>query len=72
MKTQKKDITAILEDGHTVDAALRQGVREALIFHKQVGAPIVVWRDNQVVWIPPEEIEVDPIPVQDPSNIKEH
>jgi hypothetical protein len=27
---------------------------------KQLGVPLVVWRDGQVVEIPPEEIVVDP------------
>lgn len=39
-------------------AALQQGVREALVRHKQAGNPIAVWRDGQVVWIAPEDISV--------------
>lgn len=40
-------------------AAMRQGVREALLRHKKAGNPIAVWRDGAVAWIPPEEIEID-------------
>lgn len=44
-------------------AAAQRAVREALRDHKQAGNPIAVWRDGQVVWIPPEEIKV---PDEDP------
>ena len=37
----------------------RTPVREALLQHKKLGNPIVVWKDGKVVWIPPEEIPVD-------------
>ncbi len=39
--------------------AMRAGVRDALLRHKQAGNPIAVWQDGAVVWIPPEEITVD-------------
>jgi len=38
--------------------ALQRAVREALRQHKRDGDPVAVWRDNQVVWIPAEEIPV--------------
>jgi hypothetical protein len=37
---------------HAMDVA----VREALLQHKRAGNPVAVWRDEQVVWVPPEEI----------------
>jgi hypothetical protein len=40
-------------------AAIERGARDALLQHKRAGKPIAVWRDGRVVWIPPEEIEVD-------------
>jgi hypothetical protein len=49
------DLPRILE-------AMGQGVREALLRHKRAGNPIAVWRDGAVVWIPPEEIEVNDTP----------
>ncbi len=36
----------------------RKAVTQALIRHKRLGTPIVVWRDGKVVWIPAEEIEI--------------
>lgn len=46
------DIPRILE-------ALNLARQDALRLHKRMGYPIAVWRDGRVVWIPPEEIEVD-------------
>jgi hypothetical protein len=49
-----------LEDTDFIERAMRRGVRQALLLHKQTGRPIVVWRDGQVVWIAPEDIEIEP------------
>lgn len=42
-----------------VEQALRRAVREALLRHKKLGNPIAVWRDGEVVLLPPEEIPVE-------------
>jgi len=55
-----KDIAQLFEEGTEIDRALRLGVRDALIMHKKLGFPIVVWQDGQIVWVPPEEIEIPP------------
>ena len=54
-----KDIDQIFEDGTAIDQAVSDAVRDALLFHKRMGNPIATWRDGKVVWIPPEQIEVD-------------
>lgn len=46
------------QDNDFVTAAIRRGVRDALIKHKALGVAIAVWQDGQVVLIPPEEIEI--------------
>ena len=56
---KKKDIAAMFRDGKEIDAALERAGRQALLLHKRAGQPVVVWRDGQVVWVPPEEIEVE-------------
>lgn len=38
--------------------AMARAVREALLQHKRAGNPIAVWRDGEVVWLPPEDIPV--------------
>ncbi len=47
-----------LQDHDWVTAAIQRGAREALIKHKAMGVPIAIWQDEQVVLIPPEEIEI--------------
>jgi len=54
----KKDIDAIFAEGTEIDRALAKAVREAIRRHKLLGNPIAIWRDNQVVWLQPDEIEV--------------
>ena len=59
MNTDKpKDVRAIMLETDLVEKALREAVTEALIRHKRLGTPIVVWRDGEVVWIPAEEIQI--------------
>jgi hypothetical protein len=53
-----KDISAIFRDGKKIDAAIRKAARNALIAHKREGFPVPVWKDGQIVWIPPEEIVI--------------
>lgn len=47
-----------VQDLDLVQRALARAVRQALIRHKQAGNPICVWRDGQVVWIAPEDIQI--------------
>ena len=47
---------------HDIDRMLEEmslGIQEALLQHKRAGNPVAVWRNNQVVWIQPEDIPVD-------------
>ena len=53
------DIDEIRRNGAEIDNAVARAGREARLKHKQLGVPLVVWRDGQVVEIPPEEIVVD-------------
>lgn len=53
------DIEKVCRERREIDAALDRAERSARLKHKQLGVPIVVWRDGQVVEIPPDEIVVD-------------
>lgn len=53
------DVDRICLEGSEIDEAVERAGREARLRHKQMGVPIVVWRDGQMVEIPPEEIVVD-------------
>jgi hypothetical protein len=56
---------AHLADGQVIEAALRKAVRQAVRRHKLLGNPICEWRDGRVVWIPPENIQIEPDPGDD-------
>jgi hypothetical protein len=52
-----KDANQILRDeGPAIDNALRQGVRDALLRHKERGNPVVIEQDGKIVWVRPEEL----------------
>jgi hypothetical protein len=53
----KKDIHRIfIEDGHLIDEALRQGVRDAMTRHKELGLPVVIYRNGKTEWVMPEDL----------------
>ena len=52
-----KDVNRIfIEDGHLIDEALKQGVRDAVVRHKEAGLPVVIYRDGKAVLVMPEDI----------------
>ncbi len=53
------------QDNERVTKALALASRDALIKHKALGVSIAVWRDGEVVLVPPVEIEVPILPQQD-------
>ncbi len=53
------NITQILNDPERVTKIIQSGIQEALLKHKQAGNRICEWRNNQVVWIPPEKIVIN-------------
>lgn len=56
---ERPDAKALFADGREIDTALAKAVRAALLEHKRAGNPIAVWQDGRVVWIPPQEIDVE-------------
>jgi hypothetical protein len=55
---ERKDVRSIMLESDLVEQALHKAVVQAMIRHKRLGNPIVVWRDGKVVWIPAEEIMI--------------
>ncbi len=55
----RRDIGALFRDGVEIDRAMRNASRDAIRMHKLLGHSIPVCIDDKVVWIPPEEIDVD-------------
>jgi predicted ABC-type ATPase len=46
-------------EARRVEALFRLAVRQAMIEHKAAGMPMVVWRDDKVVWIPADELVIE-------------
>jgi len=53
------NITKILNDPEKVTKIIQSGINNALLKHKQAGNQVCEWRDNKVVWIPPEKIVIN-------------
>jgi hypothetical protein len=47
------------EDGRAIDDALREAARDARRLHKALGNPMATRKDGQVVWVQPEDIQVE-------------
>ncbi len=63
-KESDKDAHRIfVEQGHLIDEALRRGVQEALLRHKERGLPVVIERNGKVEWVPAEELLDEPTKV---------
>jgi hypothetical protein len=45
-------------EGTSIDQALKEAVQEALKHHKRAGNPIVVWRNEEMHWIEPDDIQL--------------
>jgi hypothetical protein len=56
--TEKKKKLSDIPIGIRAEEALKKAVAETIADHKRAGYPIVIWRDGEVVQIPPEQIEV--------------
>jgi hypothetical protein len=59
MSEPRKSIEELFEDGEAIDEALRLAAQDARRLHKALGHPMATWRDGHVVWIQPEDIDVE-------------
>jgi hypothetical protein len=53
-KPTKPNIDKIFATESSIDEAISESVRRALLTHKIAGNPVAVWRDGQVVILQPE------------------
>ena len=65
MSDDLPSIDELFEDGRLIDEALLQAAADARRLHKRLGSPMATWRDGKVVWVQPEDIEVDEPSPQD-------
>ena len=52
-----KDLFVIYSD--EINLAYARAVKEALRKHKQAGNPVPIERDGKMVWLQPDEIEIE-------------
>lgn len=53
---EKDKISKAIADRDLITKALAEGVKDALIRHKETGNPVVVMRDGKIIWIKAEEL----------------
>ena len=53
---QGSRIGKIFADGRQIDEALRLAARDAIRKHALLDAPVVVWRDGRIAWVPAREL----------------
>jgi hypothetical protein len=53
------EISKIFNNPEKLTQIIQAGIQAALLKHKQAGNPICEWQDNKVVWIQPEQINVN-------------
>ncbi len=58
-ESETNKILSALKDKDKITQALTKAVNIAVLKHKQNGNPVATWQDGKVVWIPPEEIEIE-------------
>lgn len=49
----------LVEHGDSVDKAVKNAVRDALLKHKQANNPVAVWRDSKVILLSGDEITIE-------------
>jgi hypothetical protein len=54
--SEPTNFSALMQDSDAFMAEVNKAVHNTLRVHKLLGLPVAVWRDGQVVWVPPEQI----------------
>ena len=58
----RRDIGRIIREGTAIDRAMVAAQRRVILRHRQLGIPLVLWRDGQVVEVDPESVELPELP----------
>jgi hypothetical protein len=57
-----RSLDEIFSDEEGLNEAFARASRKVRLEHKLLGLPLAEWRDGQVVWVSPEEIDLGPAP----------
>jgi hypothetical protein len=55
------DPAAVFRDGEAIERAIIAARRRVILKHRQLGIPLVIWREGKVVEISPESVELPAI-----------
>ncbi|MBP0014947.1 MAG: hypothetical protein J7545_10975 [Roseofilum sp. SBFL] len=61
-ETNDKDIPAIFAEHILIDQGIQKAINRAVWEHKQLGNPVAAWKDGKVVWIAPEDLDIELLP----------
>ncbi|CAN5160701.1 hypothetical protein BH24PSE2_BH24PSE2_20190 [soil metagenome] len=53
---RSREIGRIIRNGTAIDRAIVAARRRVILRHRQLGLPVVIWRDGQVVEVSPESL----------------
>ena len=62
-----RDIGRIFREGIAIDQAIVAARRRVILRHRQLGIPLVIWRDGRVVEISPDSVDLPADPDGNPS-----
>ncbi len=70
MRQPKLDPETMVRDGAAIDRAIVAARRRVIRRHRQLGVPLVIWRDGRVIEVAPESVnlpegDADTEPLQD-------
>lgn len=65
-----QDIASIIRDGTAIDRAIVAARRRVIERHRQLGVPLAIWRDGQVVEVAPDSVELPDDPTTGGGNLK--
>lgn len=53
-----RDIASIIREGTAIDQAIVAARRRVILRHRQLGIPLVIWRDGRVVEVSAESLDL--------------
>ncbi len=63
----RRDIGRIIREGTAIDRAMVAAQRRVILRHRQLGIPLVLWRDGRVVEVDPHTVELPELPDDAPN-----
>lgn len=58
MTQPKLDPETMVRDGAAIDRAIIAARRRVIRRHRQLGIPLVIWRDGRVIEVAPESVDL--------------